>query len=76
MMFFVLANIVVFAKIGPVILEKKIFKYFHYYLPLKKKKKKKKKMWKVYDNDSDGDNEGQRTKCDQKSSLESSAQIS
>ena len=32
MMFLVLANIVAFAKIGPVILEKKIFKYFHYYL--------------------------------------------
>ena len=34
MMFLVLANIVVFAKIGPV--KKKILKYFHYYLPLKK----------------------------------------
>ena len=31
-------------------------------------------MWKVYDNDdNDNDNDGQRTNCDQKSSLEPSA---
>ena len=39
---------------------------------------KKKKMWKVYDNDDadydddDNENDGQRTNCDQKSSLEPS----
>ena len=48
-------------EIGPVVLEKKM------------------KMWKVYDNDDDNDNDnddGQRTKFDQKSSLEPSAQVS
>ena len=35
-------------------------------------------MWKVYDNedDDDADDDGQRTNCDQKSSLEPSAQVS
>ena len=32
-------------------------------------------IWKVYDNDSDND-DGQRTNCDQKSSVEPSAQVS
>ena len=36
---------------------------------------KKMKMWKVYDNIG-GDNDGQRTNLDQKSSLEPSAQVS
>ena len=37
---------------------------------------KKMKLWKVYDDDDDNDNDGQRTKFDQKSSLEPSAQVS
>ena len=37
---------------------------------------KKKKMWKVYNNDNDYNYDGQRTNCDQKSSLEPSAQVS
>ena len=55
-------------EIGPVVLEKKM------------------KMWKVYDNnvngnandiDNDDDtDDGQRTNCDQKGSVESSAQVS
>ena len=49
-------------KIGLVVLEKKI------------------KMGKVYDNknndENDGDNDGQRTNFDEKSSLEPSAQVS
>ena len=39
----------------------------------------KKKMWKVNDNDAAADNdddEGQRTNCDKKSSLEPLAQVS
>ena len=38
---------------------------------------KKMKMWKVYDKDNDAnDDDGQRTNLDQKSSPESSAQVS
>ena len=37
---------------------------------------KKKKMSKVYNNDNDYDYDGQRTNCDQKSSLELLAQVS
>ena len=37
---------------------------------------KKMKMWKVYDNDNNDNDDGQRTNFDQKSSLEPSAQVS
>ena len=36
---------------------------------------KKKEKWKVYDNDYYNDDDGQRTNCDQESSLEPSAQL-
>ena len=39
--------------------------------------KKKMNMWKVHDEDKNNDNDyGQRTNCDQKSSLEPMAQVS
>ena len=38
--------------------------------------KKKMKMWKIYDEDKNNDDDGQWTNCDQKSSLEPTAQVS